>query len=416
MGRATAVAAMGPLAAVLLAACSGSGGLLPVAGGNAPHPPTPTPTAPSPSPSPAPRAFTLAVTGDILVHDAVASRARASGRASGQAFDFRPMLSEVAPLITAADLAVCHLETPLSPDNRDLAGYPRFNAPRQVAEALAASGFDACSTASNHALDRGAAGVGATLDVLDAAGLDHAGTARTRREAGPSLYRIPAGSGPVTVGHLSSTYGLNGQRLPADRPYLVNVTDRHRILADARRARRSGAGFVVVSLHWGAEYRHEPTPEQEILARNLVASPAIDLLIGHHAHVVQPLARIGGGYVAFGLGNFLSAQGPHCCPAATRDGVVLRFSVVEGPQGIFTVQDITFAPTWVEPSTYRVLPAAGRAAPGTPAATRRALARSSARTTRVLISRGVAATPAAWAPVGPQAAPATGPLTAGGPG
>lgn len=400
MGRATARAATAAaLATMLLAACAGTGGLPPGAGGTPPRSPTPTAAPPSPTPSPPPRAFTLAVTGDILVHDAVAARARANGRASGQAFDFRPMLAEVAPLVTAADLAVCHLETPLSPDNRDLSGYPRFNAPREVAEALAASGYDACSTASNHSLDRGAAGLEATLEVLDAAGLGHAGTARTRTEAGPALYRVPTGSGPVTVGHLSYTYGLNGLPLPADRPYLVNLIDRAAILADARRARRSGAAFVVVSLHWGTEYRHEPTAEQEALARQLLASPAVDLLVGHHAHVVQPLARIGGGYAAFGLGNFLSAQGPHCCPAATRDGVVLRFSVVEGPPGAFTVQDVTFAPTWVEPSTYRVLPATpGRDDPATPEASHRTLGRSFTRTLRVLTSRGVPATPALWAP------------------
>jgi len=129
--------------------------------------------------------LTLVASGDVLPHGPVLRRAGEDGAKSGQPYDFRPMLAELRPLVGGADLAVCHLEVPLSRDGRDIASWPSFNAPPQLATALRWAGYDACSTASNHAMDRGAAGVAATLDVLDQAGLRHDGTARHAAEAAP---------------------------------------------------------------------------------------------------------------------------------------------------------------------------------------------------------------------------------------
>lgn len=344
----------------------------------------------TPSPSPTPRAFSLVATGDVLVHAPLIERAAGYGRQRGADHDFTLMFEPVAPLVAAADLAICHLEVPLSADNSRLRGYPRFNAPRELAGALAGAGFDACSVASNHAFDQGPEGVRQTLDVLDDAGVRHAGTARTAGEAGPSLYT----AGGVRVGHLSYTYGLNGLRLPADQPWLVGLIDRERILTDAAAARAAGAEFVVVSLHWGAEYRSEPTHAQSTLGLALLASPDVDLLVGHHAHVVQPVEAVAAGYVAYGLGNLLSNQ----ARPLTQDGVVMRFDVAERAGGRFVVERVTFAPTWVDRSTHRVLPAARYMTDGSvPQDMRTALAASFQRTTATLTRRGVGQ-PDLWAP------------------
>jgi len=141
------------------------------------------------------------------------------------------MVAAIRPLVSAADLAVCHLETPLSPTGRNLSGYPRFNAPPQLAAAIRAAGYDACSVASNHSMDQGVQGVAGTLAVLDKAGLRHAGNGRSTREARPRLLTVRG----VRVALLSYTYGLNGFRLPRGRPWLVNLIRPGRILADARR-------------------------------------------------------------------------------------------------------------------------------------------------------------------------------------
>jgi hypothetical protein len=161
------------------AATIGGGGDQPAArnlGGGVTAPAAPRPRAePSrrvatPRPPP-PTGFTLVASGDVLAHGSVVARASAYGARSGRRFDFRPMFAAIRPLVSAADLAVCHLETPLSPSGRRLSGYPRFNAPPQLAAAIHHAGYDACSVASNHAMDQGVVGVAGTLAVLDRAGL-----------------------------------------------------------------------------------------------------------------------------------------------------------------------------------------------------------------------------------------------------
>jgi poly-gamma-glutamate capsule biosynthesis protein CapA/YwtB (metallophosphatase superfamily) len=328
---------------------------------------------------PAPHGFTLLASGDVLAHRSVQERARAYGADSGRPYDFRPMFAAIRPLVSAADLAVCHLETPLSPSGRRLSGYPRFNAPPQLAAAIRGAGYDACSVASNHAMDQGAQGVAGTLAVLDRAGLGHAGTARSRREARPRILTVRG----VRVAVLSYTYGLNGFRLPRGRPWLVNLLSPGRILADARAARRAGSQFTVVFLHWGQEYRSAPTPAQRTLARRLLADPSVDLLLGHHAHVVQPVRRVNGKWVAFGMGNLLSSQSATCCPAATQDGVLLQVAVVP-KAGRMVVGRLRYIPTWVEHPSYRILPVVRTLARGSVSPPTRTLLRASLqRTTAV---------------------------------
>lgn len=287
-----------------------------------------------------PSTFTIAVTGDVLPHMPVIAAAR---RAHGS-YDFRPLLRGIRRPIRAADLALCHLEAPLTRDLTALSGYPVFNAPHHLAAALAHVGYDGCSVASNHAMDRGTTGVRETLRALDRAGLGHAGTARTRREA--RRVRMYAVQGRQ-VAHLSYTYGLNGAVVPSDRPWTVDLVDRRSILRDARRARRHGADLVVVSLHWGAEYVTAPTAAQRRLAGRLLTSRAVDALVGHHAHVVQPVARRHGKVVAYGLGNLLSNQTAACCRAATQDGVIVRLVIGERRDGSLRVHRVEYVPTMV---------------------------------------------------------------------
>lgn len=302
---------------------------------------------------PPPRSFTLVASGDLLPHSPLQDRARAYGAG---AYDFSPMFADVAPTLTAADLALCHLETPISPDDTDLSGYPLFNAPRALAVAIAGAGYDGCSTASNHSLDQGRDGAIATLDALDAAGVRHAGTARTPQEAtAPVLYD----AGGVTVGHLSYAYGFNGLPLPADAPWTANAIDANRVLTDAAAVRAAGAEVVVVSLHWGAEYRTAPTAEQAALAPQLLASSDVDVLLGHHAHVVQPIQRIAGEVVVYGMGNFLSNQWPGSGRSAeTQDGVMVRLTFTETAptSGRFTVTLVETMPTSVEHPSFVIRP------------------------------------------------------------
>ncbi|MEX0659411.1 MAG: CapA family protein, partial [Egibacteraceae bacterium] len=327
-----------------------------------------------------------AAAGDVLVHMPLANQARAYGTQIGADYDFAPMFAEVRAVLEAADLSVCHLEVPLSRDNTDLSGFLLFSAPRQLAAGLAAAGFDTCSTASNHAVDRGGDGVTSTLDALDDAGVKHAGTARSAEEADrPRLYEVA----DVTVGHVSATYGLNGLALPASEPWRVDLLDPDHVRRPAAAARAAGAEFVVASLHWGEEYRHEPTAGQHSLAEILLADGAVDLIIGHHAHVLQQVGRLAGRPVAFGLGNFLSNQSAACCAAASQDGVIVRFEVEEEAPGDFVVTSTAAVPTWVDRTAYTIVDVlAALDAPETPADRRALLEQSLARTRDVLTTQG----------------------------
>lgn len=359
--------------------------------------PTPAPTpAPTPEPTPVPtpasdpalRQARLAFTGDLLSHGAVFRQAQANG-GDELVYDYRPMFDLVREAVSDADLAVCHLETPLSPDNRNLSGFPVFNAPGDLAAAIAQVGYDGCSTASNHSLDQGITGVEATLDLFDQVGLGHAGMARTLWEATfPRLYHVNG----ITIGHLSYTYGLNGFILPEDQPWAVNINSVDDILAEARVAIDLGADFVVLSIHWGAENRVQPTEQQRALAKELLAGDEVDLIVGTHAHVIQPVERLGGNLVIYGLGNFLSNQSPQSCrscPPESTDGVIVQVDLMEGDSGDVEVAAISAIPTWVDRRTFTIVDvSAALAADSFPELTTQ-LEQSLARTTSTLRSYGV---------------------------
>ncbi len=291
---------------------------------------SPTPSA-APTPDPDVE-LSIVATGDVLPHLPVVRSAR-----TGDGYEFGNLLAPLDPWVSAADLALCHLEVPVAPDGTAPSGYPVFGAPAQLAAGLAGQGWDGCSTASNHSVDRGFAGVTATLDALDAAGLGHVGTARSAQEAQrPQLYTLERSGRTVTVAHLAATYGTNGMPVDADKPWSVDLLDPEAddVVQRATAARDAGADLVLVSLHWGVEYRTEPTDAQRAIAQRLAESGAVDLVIGHHAHVPQPVEHLAGGpdgtgmWVAYGLGNYVSNQDEACCAASTASGLLLTAEVV----------------------------------------------------------------------------------------
>ena len=297
---------------------------------------------------PPPRHVTIGVTGDLLPHLPVVARAAAYG---GGRPDFRPMLRRIRPWVRRNDLALCHVETPLT--SAAPAGYPRFNSPPELAGAIRWAGFDACSIASNHSLDRGQGGIDGTRRALGRHGIRHTGASSSPRQARkPVLLR----AGGIRIALLAYTQHTNG--LPLPHPWSVNLARAGRIVRDARRAKRAGARAVIVNLHWGTEYRHAPDPFQAELARRLARSGAITAVVGQHAHVVQPIRRIRGMPVVFGEGNLLSNQTAACCPAASQDGMLVRLHLrIDGER--VRVPRITYVPTWVSHPDYMVVRATG---------------------------------------------------------
>ncbi|WP_405386513.1 CapA family protein [Streptomyces sp. NBC_01102] len=309
------------------------------------------------------RPFTLLASGDVLPHSSVIDQAAAD--AGGKGYDFRPMLKGAAPLVSGADLAICHMETVYGENGGPYTGYPSFKSPPEVAVALRATGFDSCSTASNHTLDDGAQGIGRTLDALDRAGVAHAGSARTAAEAArPTLLKAGTRKKAAKVAHLAYTYGTNDNPLPADRPWAVNLIDKDRIVADSRAARRAGADVVVVSLHWGTEWQDAPDDVQLGLGRELTASgtggrPDIDLILGTHAHVPQAYEKVNGTWIVYGMGDQIAGA------MVNHEGVQdprgnessmgrFTFAPPRNPGERWTVSKAEFIPQWFDTGTGRV--------------------------------------------------------------
>lgn len=301
------------------------------------HPGTVTPRE-NPAAKPA-NTFTVVATGDVLIHPALTEQAEEDG---GGSRDFKPLFAGIKPVIEAADLAICHMEVPIATADGPFEGYPLFYAPPEVAEAVAATGYDTCSTASNHTFDHGEEGARTTLDALDAAKIGHTGSARTEQESAKSLITEVNG---VKVGQVSFTFAYNqGTEEPASWAGNDDLTA-GAVLDAARKARADGAEVVIASLHWGIEDQHEPTGEQRSLAEEILADPAVDLIVGHHAHVVQPFEKFGDKWVAYGLGNSVAKhEEPR---GTTEEGLIARFRFTKSDVG-WRVDKAEYLPTLVD--------------------------------------------------------------------
>ena len=324
----------------------------------APSSPGPSGTAaqsPAPSPTAAePAVFTILSAGDVLPHATVNRMAQ---RPDGT-YDFAPLMAAARPWTEGADLALCSLEVPLAPPGEAVTAYPMFGAPAALVPGLEALGWDGCATATNHSMDRGTAGVFHTLDMLEAAGMGAVGTARTAEEAAePQLYVLERAGQEVVVAHLAATTLDNGLPAPPDSPWAVTTTaagDTGALVEQARAARAAGADLVVASLHWGTEYVHAPIEEQVRIADELAASGQVDLVLGNHSHVPQPLARLDGGpdgtgmWVAWSMGNFISNQDSACCTMETATGTMVTATVTAPPQGPARVTDLEWTAVTVD--------------------------------------------------------------------
>lgn len=296
--------------------------------------------------------FTLSVSGDLLIHSPV--YARAASLAGGQGYEFAPLFKQVRPYVKGADLAVCHVETPMGAGPPQ--GFPIFNSPPELARAIAQTGWEACDTASNHSLDQGQEGINTTLAALNRAGIEHTGSYASKAQSRKILMLGVKG---VRVAYLAYTTDTNG--IPLPEPWSLDVVEKpERILADARAARKRGADAVIVNIHWGIdltpEYVGEPSSNQRAFVKPLLRARAITAVVGQGPHVVQAIDREDGKFVVFSEGNLVSNQGSDAGLAAeSQDGFIGLLDVVVDGDGA-RVERVRYVPTWVQHPDYTVLP------------------------------------------------------------
>jgi poly-gamma-glutamate capsule biosynthesis protein CapA/YwtB (metallophosphatase superfamily) len=289
------------------------------------------------------RRVTVVMSGDLLWHDTVWESAHEDAVRAGlhRRFDFDPAFAAMRPLVRGADLAICHEEVPFASDDAHLSSYPVFAAPPEVAPWIASMGWDACTTDSNHSIDQGYAGLVRTASLLERNRVRHVGTFRTPAERRrPVIVTTRQG---VRVGIVGGTYSLNGLTLPADEQWAVSMWDAVNLIRQAKAAKAAGADIVLVQYHGGDEYSRLPNAAQVALVHRLTASPAVDLVFAEHAHVVQPITKVNGKWVVYGMGNMV-AQSDTLYPRAY-EGISVRFRFTETRTG-FRVDRAAYIPTY----------------------------------------------------------------------
>ncbi|WP_071459731.1 CapA family protein [Bacillus massilinigeriensis] len=296
---------------------------------------------------------TIGAVGDILLHDRVYNDAK-----SNESYDFKPMLSEVKDELLKPDILLANQETVLGGKDIGLSSYPTFNSPQEAGDALIDSGVDIVSTANNHSLDKGEKGIQNAIAYYQKVKLPYVGAFKNQKDK--MTLRILEKKG-VKIAYLSYTYGTNGIPVPNGKEYLVNLIDKNTMHEEIGRARQA-ADAVVMSIHWGNEYQRFPSEEQKELA-SFIANEGVDVIFGHHPHVLQPMdwiERKDGNrtLVVYSLGNFLSGQVWDYKDIGGL-AIVNLTKTVHSNETSIKISQPTFFPTFVSSfhqTNYRVVP------------------------------------------------------------
>lgn len=246
--------------------------------------------------------------GDNLIHTQVIK----SGRQKNGSYNYDHLFDNIKPDIQAADLAVINQETILGGKSIGYSGYPRFNSPTEIGDAIVKAGFNVVQHATNHAMDKGEEGLQNTIDYWEKQkSVSVLGIHETKEEQ--DRVTIIEQNG-IKIAMLNYTYSLNGLPLPSNRKYMVDMLDEGKVRLDIKRAREE-ADFVIVFPHWGTEYVYTATKMQRRWTK-LFSELGVDLVIGTHPHVIEPVEWIKreDGHdmlVYYSLGNYVSAQGEY---------------------------------------------------------------------------------------------------------
>lgn len=287
----------------------------------------------------------LVATGDVMCHT---TNFNAAYDKQTKTYDFTPVFVNVAKYITKADIAIGNLETTFAGEDRGYTGYPTFNSPETLGVALKNIGIDVLSTANNHSLDKGYSGIVSTLDKLDEIGIAHMGTSRSYEEQNNILVKEVNG---IKIAFLSFTYGTNGIPVPAGKEYCVNLIKEDLILNQIKLAKEQNADIICASMHWGIEYSQKQSEDQEDLA-NYLFKHGVDIIIGNHAHVVEPMEKktitLEDGtekevFVVYALGNFVSGQ----TIEHTKSTAILDMQIRKsGETGKISIDSINYIPVY----------------------------------------------------------------------
>ena len=221
-------------------------------------------------------------------------------------YDYNEVFNPLEDIISSVDFAVANLEVTLA--GPPYMGYPQFSSPDELAVACKNSGMDVLVTANNHSCDRKNNGLIRTVEVLDSLKILHTGTFKDEKKRDQKNLLILSKEG-IKVGLLNYTYGTNG--IPFSSPAYVNILDSNLIKQDVIKAKKKNLDKLIVFVHWGFEYRDFPNEYQKKF-NAFFNKIGVDVVIGSHPHVLQPMIYRNKNdkefLTVFSLGNFVSNQ------------------------------------------------------------------------------------------------------------
>lgn len=242
----------------------------------------------------------LIMVGDALIH----SNIYLDAKNEDGSYDFKPMLEYTKPIIEQYDLKYYNQETILGGKDLGLSSYPRFNSPTEVGDAFIDSGFNLVSLATNHTMDKGEEGVLRSLNYWNSKeNIVKAGQYSSFDDRGQErIYDING----IKYAFFSYTTWTNGLETPTGKEYLNNVYSNEKAQEDIEKV-KGKVDVILVAMHWGTEYSLGVDEKQTEIA-NYLSSLGVDIIIGSHPHVVEPVERIGKTLVIYSLGNYISDQ------------------------------------------------------------------------------------------------------------
>jgi poly-gamma-glutamate synthesis protein (capsule biosynthesis protein) len=298
--------------------------------------------------------ITLTAVGDILIHDRVYDDAETE-----KGYDFMPMLKRVTPFLNDTTITFANQETMIGGEKLGLSGYPAFNSPTEIGDALKEVGVDVVSIANNHTLDRGEDAIQSAIGYWDKIGMMYVGAYQDQEDH--DTLRVYETEEGVSVAFLAYTYGTNGIKVPKGKDYLINYIDKNAI-AKAIDEAQEKADVTVLSLHFGEEYERMPNQEQKELVQ-FAADRGVEIVLGHHPHVLQPVEWVEGKdgnktFVIYSLGNFLSGQYETVRRIGGMVKITIKQTVTEDEETIEVI-DPAFLLTYVhddDEHNYEIIP------------------------------------------------------------
>lgn len=241
----------------------------------------------------------LLATGDGLIHSVIY---RTYDKGNG-IYDFTPALKYVKDIVKKYDITYYNQETPTGDSSLPYSGYPMFYTPSEFVDAMQDTGFNTVSLASNHSLDKGEKGILNTVKYFSKTDMLYNGMSDSETNRNNFIIKE---KNNITYTMLSYTTLTNGLKIPSGKNYLLNLYDKEQVKKDIESV-RDKVDVLIVAMHWGIEYQNTPNEEQKEISEYL-SSLGVDIIIGNHPHILQPITKINNTIVMYSLGNFISNQ------------------------------------------------------------------------------------------------------------